>query len=342
MSVASRETQAGPGPASVTEAPPVQTISAVICTRNRGRRLCLALESLLRQTDIEPDSAEVVVVDNHSTDDTREVAESFRSRMPFRYQIVEEPEVGLSRARNRGLKVASGDVVAFLDDDAVASERWLAAHLAAYSFAERVGGVMGRILPEWEAERPDWLDPALEPFLTIVDHGETPFLLDRPGLTPVGANMSFRRAALEEAGGFDPDFGFGGTLGIPHEETEISHRLTRDGWVLVYWPDAAVRHGVTADRLTWQWFRRRILAQGRGDFFLDARLYGPFRAIKRLGLGSWLRGAFLAVVALADLAVGKRARAARRFSVVLYRTGYLAGLLGKIFPNYRVAEKCRS
>jgi|DewCreStandDraft_4_1066084.scaffolds.fasta_scaffold01055_8 GT2 family glycosyltransferase len=326
MPASSPDLQTEPNPDRVVDATPVQTISAVICTRNRGQRLALALESLVKQTGIDPSRAEVIVVDNNSTDDTRQVAESFRSRMPFHYVIVPEPAVGLSNARNRGLDVASGDVVAFLDDDAIAADSWLAAHFAAYSFAANVGGVMGRILPEWESPRPDWLDPLLEPYLTIVDYGDDAFVLERKGLTPAGANMSFRRKAVQSVGGFDPVFGFGGTLGIPHEETELARRLRRQGWMLVYWPDAWVRHAVSAERLTWRWFRRRIFLQGRGDYYLDLKHDGLLRILKRLAFVVVLRGMVFGLVSLVDFARGDTAHAARRAAVTLYSWGYVSCL----------------
>ncbi|BCW97507.1 MAG: glycosyl transferase family 2 [Armatimonadota bacterium] len=339
MPPSSAELQTEPNPASAADTSAVRTISAVICTRNRGQRLSLALESLANQTGIDHSRAEVIVVDNSSTDDTRQVAESFRPRMPFHYVIVEEPEVGLGNARSKGLSTAAGDVVAFLDDDAIASAMWLAAHLAAYSFAEQVGGVMGRIVPEWEAERPEWLDSSLEPFLTIVDHGGEPFLLEREDLTPVGANMSFLRSAAREAGGFNPNFGFGGRLGIPHDETELVHRLVQRGWRFVYWPDACVRHAVSAERLTWKWLSQRLIRQGRGDFYLDFQRAGVGVVLRRFLLSALLRGPALGLIAIFDYSVGNRARAARRGGAALECAGYALGVVNAATARFARGER---
>ena len=96
------------------------TVSVVIATRNRAEWLRETLDSVTRQTR-QPD--EVVVVDNASTDHTREVVVSFADRLNVRY--VHEPRRGIPHARNAAVRSATGDIVAFIDDDCVASEDWL-------------------------------------------------------------------------------------------------------------------------------------------------------------------------------------------------------------------------
>lgn len=314
-------------------------LSVIICTRNRGPKLTNALESLLVQRDVDPSTVEVVVVDNGSTDNTAEVALSFGPRMPYKYKVATEPRPGVSFARNKGLEEAEGEVVAFMDDDAVALESWLAGHLEAYRWRDRVGGVMGRIIPVWEAPRPDWLDPLLEPYITVVEYGDQPFELTDPALAPVGANMSFSRKALEEAGGFDPNFGFGGLKKIPHEENDIALRMRRKGWLLLYWPAAAVRHGVPADRMTLKWFRRRILDQGRADYFFDLKHRGKGWIMRRVLLEVPVRAPVLGGAALLDLILGNRSRAARRGSVPLYYLGYLSAIGSRLSGGGSVQEE---
>jgi len=95
-------------------------VSVVIATLNRCRLLRRALESLTKQSR-PPD--EVIVVDNGSTDDTRAVCQEFSNVLPLVY--VYEPNRGISRARNAGIRRATGDIFCFLDDDCVADGRWL-------------------------------------------------------------------------------------------------------------------------------------------------------------------------------------------------------------------------
>ena len=96
------------------------SLSVVIATRNRERWLTDALESLTRQTR-PPD--EIIVVDNASEDNTREAVSQFQHRLPVKY--VFEGKKGIPYARNCGVKLAKGDIIAFLDDDSSADENWL-------------------------------------------------------------------------------------------------------------------------------------------------------------------------------------------------------------------------
>lgn len=302
------------------------TLTAVICTRNRAARLGVALESLAVQTGVTADQFDVLVVDNGSSDNTLEVAEEWGKKLPFRLTTAVEPRMGVSFARNKSVEVARGDVIAFLDDDAIANAGWAAGHLDAYKSDPMVRGVMGRILPIWEAERPDWLDSSLETYLTVADYGEEPFDVSGTGHAPVGANMSLSRQAMLDAGGFDVRFGFGGLMKIPHEENDIASRIQRLGWKIVYWPRATVRHGVPADRMTLKWFKRRVFDQGRGEYLFDVEHHGRGRVLKKAVIGALVRGPVFAAVASIDYLLGNRARAARRASVSWYLLGYLKEL----------------
>ena len=117
------------------------TVSVVVVTRNRCRQLTRCLDSLTRQ-ERHPD--ELLVVDNGSSDDTAGTVG--RLRAPFPVRLVPEPVVGVAVARNRGLREARGEVVAFIDDDAVAEPGWLAAMEEAFLGDERIGIVGGSIL----------------------------------------------------------------------------------------------------------------------------------------------------------------------------------------------------
>jgi len=208
-------------------------LSVIIPTYNRCNDLNECLESLFEMKRV-PD--EVIVVDSCSTDSTYEVARRF----PVNYIRISERS--MVKARNVGLKRATGDVVAYVDDDVVVSRDWSINLLEPYE-DDKVGGVGGRVLPYGVHEG----------FYTLVRHCDVGRVLsngmvfgnfDIPVPTPIevdtliGCNMSFRRGALIKIGGFDENF-VGNCF---RDETDVCIRLKRSGYKLVYNSKAVVWH----------------------------------------------------------------------------------------------------
>jgi glycosyltransferase involved in cell wall biosynthesis len=236
--------------------------SIVVCTRNRAGRLreCLAhLDAQVGAGDLE-----VVVVDNGSTDATGDVVRAWAAAEPDRRRHLREPVAGLSRARNRGVAAAQGEVVLFIDDDALAPTGWVAAHLTAYTRDPGVAGAGGPVVLRWPGGRPRWLAPGLEHWFSALDLGDDPGPWPTPH-GPYGTNMSVRRAVFAEVGGFDERLGRRGRSLVSSEEGDLFGRVTATGGALAYEPAALVLHGVTADRLSRRWVLRRGWAQGRSN-----------------------------------------------------------------------------
>jgi GT2 family glycosyltransferase len=256
-------------------------LSAVVCTYDRYDVLPDALASLLAQTE----PVEVIVVDN-SPDAA--AAEAFGRRYAgapgLRYLL--EPVPGLSNARNRGLAEARAPLVAFLDDDAIASPGWSAAVLRAFdAMGDGTAVVGGRVVPRWVTPRPEWLPDNLLTYLSIVDWGDRLRPL-REGEWLAGCNLAFRRAAVLAAGGFDRNLGRTGSGAslMSNEESELIARIRAAGGAAAYAPEALVEHVIDPARLTQAWFRRRAAWQAVSDFASDrarAAEYGP-RAAEHL------------------------------------------------------------
>lgn len=239
--------------------------SVIVCTFNRCQLLADCLASLVVQ-QIPTSEYEVLVVDNGSTDRTRHTVGEWAARAP-NIKHVMEPFTGLARARNTGLRAAAGEVVAFLDDDAVASEGWLAAMLAAYDRWEGIAAVGGPIELVWPKPRPIWLSPSFHTWFSGLDLGSEARLLG-DSETPFGTNMSLRRDALP-SGGFVPELGHRGKRLGYNDEVELFARLRGDGHAIAYEPAALVQHRVLETRLTSVWIIRRAYAQGRSDAILE-------------------------------------------------------------------------
>ena len=242
-------------------------ISAIICTHNRDGYLGAAIDSLLQQDFA--GEFEVIVVDNASSDRTRDVVEA---RLPHpRLQYVYEPVTGLSVARNTGANAARSPILAYLDDDAVASSHWLQVLHAAYQTNETLAVAGGKVTLLWAdgMAPPPWLSQNLAGNLGLYDLGESLVYIDRPGLTPRGLNYSIRRVFLEKIGGFDLNLGRVGKNLLSNEELHTTELALEMGWQVAYLPDALVAHNVAPERVHRSWFLSRGWWQGISECYRE-------------------------------------------------------------------------
>jgi glycosyltransferase involved in cell wall biosynthesis len=243
------------------------TLSVVIPTRDRPATLADALRTLAAQ-DVAPGVLDVVVVDDGSAGDLAPVvAAAATERVPMRLER-QEP-AGLNAARDRGVAVTRGEIVAFLDDDVLVAPGWARAVLDTFA-RSGCAGLAGRIVLLPEVDLPRWLTPRRRRYLSELDLGGAPRELDARAETPVGANCAVTRAAHERAGGFRPGLDRSGTALISNGDVEFFRRVREAGGTLVYAPEASVLHRVPAERLTESWFVRRAFAQGVSDELLRA------------------------------------------------------------------------
>ena len=253
-------------------------ISVVVCTFRRPHSVARALASLVQQT-FPKALYEVILVDNGCDGDVESMANQYAKEATVLY--VAEPKLGISTARNTGVRLARGEYVAFIDDDGVASPTWLEG--IAHTFAEgddRLGSVGGPIEPVWEAPRPEWLVDGLLPALSCLDRGAGERDLT-DGEWLFGCNMAFRASALNEVGGFSTDLGRVGKNLLSNEEILLQQSLSTRGYRRRYAPAALVMHYVPADRLTPEWFLGRYFWQGVSDI-ATSRLTRHYRLSYRL------------------------------------------------------------
>jgi len=231
-------------------------ITVVLCTYNRCESLAKTLESIGASRVPENIVWEVLVVDNNSTDQTRQVVEDFCRRDPIHFRYLLETNVGKSHALNAGVSKALGEVLVFTDDDVVVEPTWLR-NLTSSLGGEEWAGAGGRTLPAHPFSAPRWL-PLEGPYsmkgvLALFDRGNQAGILDVP---PYGVNMAFRRGMFENYGVFRTDLGPSPNLEIPrpNEDTEFGRRLLAAGERLRYEPSAVVYHPVPEDRLKKRYF----------------------------------------------------------------------------------------
>lgn len=237
--------------------PTLRNVSIIICayTEDRWGALLDAVRSVQNQTVL---PREIIVVIDHNP----QLLTRAQTQWPHVIVVENHEPRGLSGARNSGLKIAQGDVIVFMDEDAIAAPDWLARLLAGYD-NPHVQGTGGAIEPIWFNGRPGWFPAEFDWVVGCTYRGmpETA----KPVRNLIGCNMSFRREVFETVGGFRSGIGRIGAVPVGCEETELCIRANQQ-WpdrMFLFDPRAKVRHRVPANRATWKYFRSRCYAEGR-------------------------------------------------------------------------------
>jgi glycosyltransferase involved in cell wall biosynthesis len=272
MSVPARNDTTGTGNAGRRRTP--VDASVLICTFDRARSLAETLDTLAA-TKAGTLRWNVIVVDNNSSDATRDVIVSRIDSYPVELRYVFEPQQGKSYALNAGLSATDGAIVVFTDDDVRVSEDWLAAACRPMLETPALDYTGGPVHPIWEQPCPPWFDRTRSDLwgtLAILDYGREPFVFEERQRVPLGANMAVRRTLIERIGGFDPGLGRRGTTSLlGQEQAEFFCRSRAAGARGLYVPAMVLHHHVPARRLTRTYFRRWWFWKGVARSRLDQR-----------------------------------------------------------------------
>ncbi|HTL86450.1 MAG TPA: glycosyltransferase [Acidimicrobiia bacterium] len=316
----------------MTAQPSALTLSVVVCCYSTDRwRLLLDNVASLRAQSPAIDQL-VVVVDHNDA-----LLAQVRDAVPDATVVPNRHARGLSGARNSGIEVADGDIVAFVDDDVVVESDWAKYLLAPYSDSAVIG-VGGRIVPRFEVE-PRWLPPELDWVVGCTYSGHRSSM--GPVRNLIGANMSFRREVFETAGNFRTDLGRSLANGAGCEETEFCIRAARDGGVMWYEPAAVVQHFVPRSRVERSYFRARCFGEGMSKAHIS-RIAGRQQGLasERKYARSTLPRAVMREI-VAGLLVRRSGAWARVYALItavfIIAAGYLRGLF--VAPAVIVADQ---
>ncbi|HXC69709.1 MAG TPA: glycosyltransferase family 2 protein [Pyrinomonadaceae bacterium] len=239
-------------------------VSVVIPTYNRSALLRSTVDSVLNQDT--QTTFEVVVIDNNSSDDTKDVVASLIETYPGKVRYVVERKQGNAHARNRGIEEAKGAIVAFVDDDVTVDKNWLTSLKTILDARSDLSFVGGKVLPQWNGPPPSWLTPDHWAPLALLDYGNDEFAIS--GNSPRGlltANIAFRRNVFEETGMFLPDLQRVKNMIGSMEDHEFLLRVCRSGKQGIYTPRMIATTHIDTERLTKAYHRR--WHTGHGHFY---------------------------------------------------------------------------
>ena len=238
-------------------------LSVIICTYNRGNYLPSLLESLASQK-LSRERFEVLIIDNNSTDNTSEISKEFITVHPtINTSYFLEEQAGLSYARNRGIKESKGEILIFIDDDAVAAENYLQAIADHFNDHPDTLAGGGKIIPAYESQSPAWMSPYLLPVVSALDMGNK--IRNFPANKyPIGANMFFRKQVFERTGLFNIHLGRKGKGLLGGEEKDIFLKMG-PGSGIVYLPEAEVSHIVPEERVQHSYITKMAFGVGLSE-----------------------------------------------------------------------------
>jgi L-malate glycosyltransferase len=271
----------------------------------------------------------LVVVDNGSTDRTREIVESFATRLPLTY--VYEPILGKSAALNTGLLSAAGDLVVFTDDDVLPRSDWLVQLRAAADSQPAFSLFGGSIIPHWESPPEDWLLKWKGSILAITD----PAWEEGP-IAPTllfGPNMAVRSEVLQAGYRFDASLGPAGQSYRMGEDTDFVQRVGLAGFRAWHCKRAVVAHMIRKSQMNKQWILRRAYPFGRASYVREFRESPTFPSLL-LGMPRYM---FREILTQA-IRLG-RARLNREADTVFRERWQLQYLVGRLVEGRSVHKK---
>jgi len=241
-------------------------LTVIICTYNRAKYIGNLLESIANN-DLEKAAYEIVLVDNNCTDNTRAVCEAFvEAHKDVHFRYVVESEQGLSAARNKGIKEAKGDILVYIDDDALV-DTWYLRTVSEYMSAHpEIDAVGGPIIPLYEdTQEPKWMTRYTKELLCgylYFGDAERSFPGER---YPGGGNAAYRADVFEKVGLFNTDLGRKGDGLMGSEEKDIFDKMKAQGMRFMYLPKMILHHIIPSKKLERDYFDRLTLQIGKSE-----------------------------------------------------------------------------
>ena len=298
-------------------------ITLIICTYNREKYIGPLLDSIAKN-DYPTTDYEILLVDNNCTDNTRVVCDAFVTAHPeitFRYVV--ETEQGLSAARNKGIKEAKGEIIIYVDDDALVDADYIRNYAEHFDSHPETMAAGGPIEPLYETEEPKWMSPYTKALLTAwMNYGDK--VREYPnGRYPGGGNAAYRKVVFDKVGIFNTELGRKGNLLLASEEKDIFDKMHALGMQVLYLPTPVLHHIIPQAKLEEDYFNRLTLQIGRSER-MRTRAISKGKYIKRLFSEGVKWGGTLALLGMYTL----QGHPLKGWKLVLFRRNVTKGLLG--------------
>jgi glucosyl-dolichyl phosphate glucuronosyltransferase len=239
------------------------SISIIIPTYNRALLLSLTVDSFLAQ-NYPKDKVEIILANNNSTDNTREIIDSYCAKHT-QIRSVPESRQGVHYARNSAAEQARGDLLYFTDDDMIADPNLLQEIVRPFGMDEKVATVTGKVLPKWEVPPPQWiLDFCVNRWLSLLDPPED-LIISRIDFNVYSCHQAVRRDIFLQSGGFNPENTAGEWIG--DGETGLNLKIKDLGYKFAYISSSVTRHIIPPVRMTQEYFNKRVGNQGNCDSY---------------------------------------------------------------------------
>lgn len=251
-------------------------VSIIVPTLNRYDLLKLFLNSLLKQT-VPLDEFEVLIIDNGSTDNTKDLVKEFRGLLNLRYLY--EPRNGLHYGRHLGFVESKAEIITYADDDIIAFPTWIESIITSFNKDKNIMLVGGNNYPKFESQPPKWILDLWNTvsngekkitWLSVIDMGNIAKYISSKNI--YGCNYSVRKVLLKETGGFHPDgFSKKNILFRGDGENHVTDFVLNNNYKIFFNPGASVYHFVPTKRMSIDYVKNRYFNEGISCSFLTIR-----------------------------------------------------------------------
>jgi len=245
-----------------------RTVSIIIPTYNRAHLLGITIESCINQT-YPKNLYEIIIVDNNSTDNTKQVVEEWiaKSGVPLKYIV--ETRQGAHHARNTAAKLSESEILYFTDDDMIADKDMLVNIEKVFNLDYNIAVVGGKVVPKWEFDPPEWLEKYFKNgTLSLIEKSEK-LIIASFDLGIYSCHQAMIRQILFDCGGFNPDIEKDVLVG--NGETGLNIKILDKGYNFAYTNESITHHMIPRSRMTQKYLNKRFRNQANCDSFTSFR-----------------------------------------------------------------------